>query len=372
MIQLTGRLKTGLKIGIAAALTLFVVAHTSLFNHYMQRKEARLWHLVSGYFKATPTTKVHKISFHLAADIAVLQQLITAATNLCNARGLQLSVKKFYHNQDLALLKGQIEESIDWGTEAIISIGSLSAQNIHTILTKRDIKVPHIFSCIANPMELGISTGKYHTGTHSTGIAEDSSGITDAFFKSFLHVRPDAKKVIILHSLTAPGLRSMIAEMINGFASRSIQAAGVYVSTMEEVARAATNTITRDIDAVIVLRDTLVVSSLQPILKACRAHGTTAFVSDSNSVVNGAVAGCCVEEAELGLLVGEIITKIVLDGIAPEEIPVTYFNTASLCRTYVNQYEMHAQGLHNRKIYDLMTGEGKLEFLRTPPKKIVD
>lgn len=369
-MHLTSRLKTGMKIGIALLVTLFVIAHTSLLNNYMQRKEAKLWSLISGYFKPTPIAKKHKISFHLAADIAVLQQLMTAAVNLCAARGLQLSVKKFYHNQDLALLKAQIEESIDWGTEAIISIGSLSAQNIHTILTKRNITIPHIFSCIANPVELGISTGKYQTGTSSTGIAEDSTGITDAFFKSFLHVRPDAKKVIILHSLTSPGLRAMIAEMINGFAARSIQAAGVYVSTMDEVARAATNVITRDIDAVIVLRDTLVVSSLQPILKACRAHGTTAFVSDSNSVVNGAVAGCCVEEAELGLLVGEIITKIVLDGTAPEEIPVTYFNTASLCRTYVNQYEMHAQGLHNRKIYDLMAGENKLEFLRTPQKQV--
>ncbi len=368
MIQLNNRLKATIKIGAIFMLILGILGHTSLFNHYLQKTESQIWLSIRKYFKMTPLTPQHKISFHLTADVAALQELIHTATELCKARGLNLAVKKFYHYGDLSLLKAQTEESLAWGAEAVISVGGTSAQNIHTLLSKRNAQIPHIFSCVPNPKALGISEGEEYTGTNSTGVAEDPTGLSDAFFKSFMHIRPDAKKIIILHSVTTEAWRTMIADMINGFAERNIQAAGLYASNIEEVARIASTHITRDIDAVIILRDGLVVSALQSILKACRLTGTTTFVSDSHSVKNGAAAGCCVEEADIGLLVGEIIMKVVHDKLPAGQLPITYFNTASLCKTYVNQYEMHAQGMHNRSIYDLMMSEQKLEFLHVPKK----
>ncbi|MDQ5890699.1 MAG: putative tryptophan/tyrosine transport system substrate-binding protein [Candidatus Dependentiae bacterium] len=352
MSQLSRGVRIGITVAFGTSLTLVVLCHTSLLNYCIQQRERWL---------AAPVA--HRISFHLAADVPALQELMTAAVDFCKAQGVNLEVKKFYHHQDLSLLKGQIEESIAWESKAIITIGNVSAQNAHTLLTKRDCPIPHIFTCVSDPVALGISQEKDRTGTHSTGIAEDASGASETCIRSLLHIRPDAKRVLIFHSTTSPMLKNIATDMIKNLATQKIEAGGIAITKLDEISKFSQAYITRDIDIVVLLRDSLVVSGLQTIVKICRMHGVTCITSDSYSVRNGAAAACCVEEAEIGLLVAELILKIVDQGIAPEALPVTYFNTADLCRICINPYEMGKQGLHNRGIYNLMKSPIKLEFI---------
>ena len=359
MIQLNKNMRMGIKI--AFAVTSFLAA--GAFFWQGQNKGRSIWQTITAPFNRTPTPPKHRLSFHLPADIAALQVLINAAIQFCETKGVHLDVKKFYHNQDTALLKGQVEESLAWEAEAIITIGNMSAQNTHAVLTKRESKTPHLFACVADPRVLGISTDQYYTGTTSTGIAEDSSGANDAFIRSVRHVRPDAKKALVFYSNASPTLPSIAAGVMDALEKNNIKTEGVLARNLEELAQLTQSRINRDIDVVVILRDALIVSGLQAVIKACRIHGVTAFASDSNSVRNGAVAGCCIEEGEIGLLLGELIIKVIADKVSAQEIPVTYFNTALLCHTYINPFEMNAQGLHGRGIYDLMKGELKLEFV---------
>jgi putative ABC transport system substrate-binding protein len=367
MIQLHKTIVTGIKVAITTAILLFGLAHTSLFNYVMQKKERAAVQRIMALFKPHAIIPPKKLAVFCPAEIAAIDEMLVAAFDLCSAQGMQLDVKKFYYHGDLALLKGQIEESILWQADACISVGCTPAETAHAVLTKRQSKIPHIFACITDPVELGISTSKYVTGTTSTGTAEDPAGILDGFVRSFKHVRPDARTVLIFTSGNGPQNNQDMTNLIEAFNKHSIAARSIHTANIEEVTKCAQAYITRDIDAVIILRDFVVVSALQSIIKACRMHGVTAFASDSGSVTNGAAAGCCVGEAELGLLLGEIILKVVHHKMPCSEVPITYFTTSQLYRTHVNQFEMHQQGLNNRSIYDLMSGESKLEFLRRRP-----
>ena len=364
MIELTKTMRTGIKIAISILICMVGLAHTSLFNHFMQKKEQAAWQFFMGCFKQSVLSRPNRLAVFMGVNIPAINEMLQAMVDMCQARGMKLELKKFYFNNDLSLLKGQIEEGIAWEARALITVGSVTAQAAHTTLTKRNSQIPHIFACVTDPVQLGISKEKYVTGTTSTGIAEDDTGILNGFEQSFQHVRPDAQKVLIFYSGTSQKAQSNVTNLIRAFAEKKIQAGSVHTATLEEVSRCAQTFITRDIDAVIVLRDFVVVSALESILKVCRIHGTTVFASDSGSVRNGAVAGCCVDEAELGLLLAEIILKVVHQGLPCNKVPITYFTTSRLYRTHVNQYEMHTQGLHNRSIYTLMSGEAKLEFLR--------
>lgn len=360
MIQLNKNMRLGIKIALAATIS-FLLA--GLFVGLSRTKDRSLWQTLAASFNRTPAPAGHRLSLHLPADIPALQVLVNAAIHFCETKGVHLDVKKFYHHQDTALLKSQVEESLAWNAQAIITIGNMSAQNAHAVLTKRESATPHLFACVADPRVLGIGNDQYYTGTTSTGIAEDSSGATDAFIKSLRHVRPNAKRALVFYSNASPTLPSIAAGVMDALKRNNISVAGAVVRNLEELAQVTQARINRDIDVVVILRDALVVSGLQAIIKACRIHGVTAFASDSNSVRNGAVAGCCIEEGEIGLLLGELIIKVVSEKIPVQEIPVTYFNTALLCHTYINPFEMNAQGLHDRGIYDLMKGELKLEFV---------
>lgn len=359
-------IQTGIKIGVALILTFCALAHTALFNYQAQKVELAAFSAIKNRVDHLINKKHgHKVAFHLAADVPALRQLIDSAERFCAAHGVTLDGRRLYHNQDFTLLKAQIEESIERGSEVIVTIGNASAQHTHNILVKRDYQedIPHVFTCVSDPVGLGISKNAEYTGYNSTGISAVENTSNDVFVKSLLHVRPSAKKVLIFYSNTSPHMPHVVATLINLFAQKGVHAAGVITATLDDVQKFAESYITRDIDAVVALRDVVVISGLQAILKACRAHGTTAFVSDSNSVYDGAAAGCCVEEAEIGLMLGELLLKIIEKKEAAAHIPITYFNTALLCRTYINPHEMNAQGLHNRGIYNLMAGDIKLSFL---------
>jgi ABC-type uncharacterized transport system substrate-binding protein len=359
---------TSIKFGFVLAAILFGLAHTALFNYVMQKKERAALTRITQFFTPYASIAPQKLAILCPAAIEAIDEMLTAAFDLCASQGLKIEIKKFYHNGDLALLKSQIEESILWKAKAIISVGGSAAATAHAILTKRESTIPHIFACVSNPVELGLSSDKHYAGPTSTGTAEDVTGILDGFVRSFKHVRPDARSVLIFNGENSPKGHQEIEDLIAAFANQHVTARCIHTATADEVIRASHTYISKDIDAVIVLRDFAVVSAIQSIIKACQVHGVTVFASDSGSVINGAVAGCCVGEAELGLLLGEIILKVVHYKIPCSQIPITYFTTAKLYRTYVNQFEMHRQGLENRSIYDLMSGEAKLEFLRHRPK----
>jgi len=348
MINLDKQLKTHFKIAAATALGVLLLIGLVWAAHTNKKGQV---------------VAAHKISFHLPADVPALQVLINAAISFCQTKGTPLEVKKFYHNQDGTLLKAQVEEALSWDSEAIVTIGNMSAQNTHTILTKRESKIPHLFACVADPRLLGMSDDQYFTKTSSTGIAEDTTGSNDALIRSVRHVRPDAKRGLIFYSNASPTLPTIAASVIGALGDAGIATEGILTKNLEELSYMVQMHVNRDVDIVVILRDALVVSGLQTIIKACRLNGVTAFASDSNSVRNGAVAGCCIEEGEIGLMLGELIIKVIQDKVPAQEIPVTYFNTALLCHTYINPYEMNEQGLHDHSVYDLMKGELKLTFV---------
>jgi ABC-type uncharacterized transport system substrate-binding protein len=367
MIQHHKTLITGIKIAVIVSAVLFGLAHTSLFNYIMQKNERAAIQQVMRLFKPHTIIQPKRIAVFCPAVVQAIDEMLTAAFELCDAQGIQITIKKFYCHGDLALLKNQIEEGILWEADALITVGDTAAATAHAVLTKRNCSIPHIFSCVSDPIGVGISTNKYNAGPYCTGTAEDPEGILDGFVRSFKHVRPDAQTVLIFTSDSGPRSHQDMTDLIAAFARQNISAKSIHTANAEEVAQCAQSYITSDIDAVIILRDFIVINALQSIIKVCEMHKVTAFASDSGSVLNGAAAGCCIGEAELGLLLGEIILKVIHHSIPCDQIPITYFTTSKLYRTHVNQFEMHKQGLHKRSIYDLMSGESKLEFLRHRP-----
>ncbi|MDQ5940372.1 MAG: transporter substrate-binding protein, partial [Candidatus Dependentiae bacterium] len=250
-----------------------------------------------------------------------------------------------------------------WQSEAIISIGITSAQGVHTCLNKRKSTIPHIFTCIQDPVILGISEGKYFTGSNSTGIAENTVGALDIFTNALIHLRPDIKKMVVFHSNT-PLLAERTAELANLLCKKNIKTESVTTSSATEIREFARTKISSDTDVVLLLRDGNMLNNLQEIAKKCRIEGVSCVTSDSKSVTEGAVAAICVEEKEIAILTAKAITRILKTGISAGSIPITYFNTASLYRIYINRHEMNAQGMNNRDIADLLSGNPKVEFVR--------
>ncbi len=313
--------------------------------------------------KKPSSLRTRRVAFMLSDAVSALETLVDTTTKYCALRGLELNVKKFYHYQNNALLKSQIEEAIAWKSEAIISIGITAAQGVHTYLNKRKNTTPHIFTCIPDPVILGISKGKYFTGSNSTGVAENTIGALDVFTNALIHLRPDIKKIVVFHSNT-PLLAERTAELAISLSKKNIRTENVITSNAAEIREFTRTKISPETDVVLLLRDGNMLRNLQEIVKKCRSEGVSCITSDSKSVTEGAVAAICVEEEEIALLTAKTMVKVLKSGISAESIPITYFNTASLYRIYIDRHEMKAQGMDHRNIAELLSGTLKVEFVR--------
>jgi len=310
-----------------------------------------------------PSLAAHKVAFILSNDIPSLRTFIDAVAKNCSDQGLNLEIKTFYHHQSTSLLQGQIDEALMAENKVLISIGAMAAQGIHNHLQKRKSKTPHVFACIAAPTALGISKGKHFTQNNSTGVAEDPAGALATFTDALVRLKPTMKKILVFHS-NSPSLAEKTAELRSILSTKGIQTESVIASTTAEVRNFAHTKISPAIDAVLLLRDSLMLSNLQEIVKRCRIEHVPCVTSDIQSAVEGAVAAICVEETELIRLTVRALVKILRDKIPARRIPIAYFNSADLYAVYVNRQEIVSQGLNPQNLDRLLVlGEPPLKFV---------
>lgn len=310
-----------------------------------------------------PTARGYRISFILSNDVPALQNFITETVKNCEAAGLALVVKKFYHHQDSALLKNQIEEAIMWKSDVLVSIGAIAAQGIKSCLSKRQSPLPHIFTCVPDPLTIGISKGKYFTGDNSTGIAENSAGALEVFANTLATIKPNIKKVAVFHS-KAPLLAEKTEELRLMLLKKGIETESITASTAEEVHEFVHAKISPAVDLVLLLRDGVILGHLQKILRKCRMERVPCIASDPQSAVEGAAAAISVEEKELTKLAAKMIIKVLKGKKSAGSIPIAHFSSAELYKLYVNRRELRAQGMNMKSLAKFfVSGQPQVQFI---------
>ena len=167
----------------------------------------------------------------------------------------------------------------------------------------------------------------------------------DAFVDAMAHVRPTCKNVVVIFSSGLILLEQQAQALRDELEARNISCNLVHVDGVNSVYDKARARISKNTDMVVILRDYVTNSSLQTLVRICSETGSTLFASDAHSVEQGAAAGYCLDEYEIGLLVGEHAAKVLKAPEAVRDIPMMYLQADQLCSLHVNPFAMKKQGI---------------------------
>jgi len=292
--------------------------------------------------QAEPNKKT--IAIFAAADIPAMRRLIAGMKDYVKSTGLECSFITYHYNMNRQLLKMQVEEAIMSDVSLLFAIGTKAAQTAQKVVSTRQSNTPVVFSSICDPVGNGVALSEYQGKENVTGT---SVIITDENVKldHLIALRKNMKNAVILYNPADSNLELCKNTLYRDLVKRGINVRALEIFSGDNIKFKSHGIICEETDAVFILRDYVAIRALPVIRKICRYFSISIFAQDSYSVEQGACAAYCTDDYAVGLIGGEIIRKILIDGKKAHQIPIAYFDVPSMERLMINPFTAKEQGL---------------------------
>ena len=202
--------------------------------------------------------------------------------------------------------------------DVAVGVGTVSALTLSKHAAKRHL--PVVFSSITFPEKSGIVPCVKHPGAFITGVSNYVS--IDAQLAIFRRIQPNLKRLGILYNVGEINSVQLVDVLARACKKIGITLVPQSVTRTADVPQNATKLV-QDCDAVFISNDNTALSSLKSIVKVATKKGIPVYVSDTDAVVQGAVAALGPNQYEIGIQTGEKIAQILNHGPGTE-IPVSF------------------------------------------------
>ncbi|MCL5436961.1 MAG: hypothetical protein M1549_03750 [Candidatus Dependentiae bacterium] len=218
--------------------------------------------------------------------------------------------------------------------DAICTIGTNTTLLINNLRQKRGIKTPQIFAAVPAPQQVGLA----ENSPQLAGVVEENDIATHLDIVSQL--MPRAKHFLLVYCPTSgqvitheKSLMEHVVKRLGGTFS------AVAIFSPSEIPAKTTQFIQRA-DVVVVLKDNVVVTGLDVLLKICNSFGKPVIASDLDSVDRGALSALGVHEEQFGTKAAELTIAILAPksdpapiGFVPADTPTLKLNSP-VCARY--------------------------------------
>jgi putative ABC transport system substrate-binding protein len=251
------------------------------------------------YFTFSPKERAEKvIGVVVPMEHQALNDIVRGLKETLS--GTNTVVKVMNAQGDATLQKTIIQQLMRDRCDVIVPIGTAASQM--TLSLAKECEVV----CLAAEIE------------GQTACLKDQLSAEEAL--NFLHVAfPEIKKITLLYS-SSEKIAAEIPKTIQAAAANGIEVQKLMVQSHSELYTAG-NAIANDSQAIFVLKDHLVVSGIQTVVRQAEKLKIPVMTSDEGSIIGGGAFAIGVKEADIGRQGGQMIQKI-LDG-AQERAPQT-------------------------------------------------
>lgn len=207
------------------------------------------------------------------------------------------------------------DELINMNPEVIVSISTPSTKPIYD---KNQGQIPHVYSFVSFPEEIGIT----ERATNTTGL---SDGVDfDATFMLIKNIVPNLKKIGMVYSDEPNAIISQ-KNIARISAENQVQFIGQAISREDEVKSAAQTILNQGVDAMIVGADGVVVNQVNALVEVTKATKVPLFATDEGSVENGALAAYSVNYEEFGRATAKVTDKVIKNGSTKDIEQIKYY-----------------------------------------------
>lgn len=200
--------------------------------------------------------------------------------------------------------------------------------------------IPIVFTGVTDPVSAGLVKDLQNSGTGNvTGMSDFSP--MDKHVALIREIVPAAKTIGVIYNAGEPNSVVLVDALTAEAAKAGMAVEGASVANSSGVYQAAKSLVGRA-DVVYVPTDNTVVSAMESAVKVCTQNRLPLIVADVDSVDRGAIAAVAVDYYKMGLQTGDMAYRILVEGIAPGDIPVEFLEDLNL---HVNLKAAAAMGV---------------------------
>jgi putative ABC transport system substrate-binding protein len=200
--------------------------------------------------------------------------------------------------------------------------------------------IPIVFTGVTDPVSAGLVKDIQNSGgANVTGMSDFSP--MDKHVALIREIVPAAKTIGVIYNAGEPNSVVLVDALKAEAAKVGMTVEGASVANSSGVYQAAKSLVGRA-DVVYVPTDNTVVSAMESAVKVCTQNRLPLIVADVDSVDRGAIAAVAVDYYKMGLQTGDMVYRILVEGVAPGDLPVEFLEDLNL---HVNKKAAAAMGM---------------------------
>lgn len=229
----------------------------------------------------------------------------------------------FVGNGNRALMRAQAEEIITGEYDLVFAITTVCTLLIKEVAEQRGSKIPIIFGAADDPVGNNIVHSLESSGNNITGVT-DSKDFDEqvALYRLLL---PHIHSMLLVYN-PSPGLIKQRESLQLLCEQKGIMLGLCEILNVSELLTKIESQVHR-YDAVLILKDNMVVSGVETIVQVCDRFKVPLIASDLNSVRKGAALAFGVHEGDYGVEAAYQAIAILRDQVLPKDIPVKIMNS---------------------------------------------
>lgn len=140
---------------------------------------------------------------------------------------------------------------------------------------------------------------------------------------------PSTKTIGVIYNAGEPNSVALVSALRENVAKAGLSLEEATIVNSSGVYQAAKSLIGR-CDVVYIPTDNTAISALESAIKVCTQSQVPLIVGDVDSVARGAIAAVAVDYYKMGLQTGDMVAKILVDGVKPSDMPIEFLNDLKL------------------------------------------
>ncbi len=269
----------------------------------------------AGSETAPASDKVYKIGVDQLMEHAALNDARTGFEEELKALGVNFELDYKNAQGEVPTAALIAEGFVADGVDMIYAIATPAAQAAAQSTTD----IPVLFSAVTDPVEAKIVTSMEQPGGNVTGTI-DAADVT-TLLGVYQMLDPEIKTIGVLYNTSEVNSEVQLKEVQEIAPTLGLAVEAVGINSVNELS-AAMETLIPKIDALYLLSDNLVANSIATVSDLLIENNMISISAEESQVKGGALLTTGHTYYELGKQTAQMAKKILVDGIAPADIPV--------------------------------------------------
>ncbi len=276
----------------------------------------------------------------------------TEATHKAFMQALQKSEKARYEfvvfnaNNEHSKMRSQTEELVNSNVDLIFAIDATCAQLAKKITEKRDNPIPIVFGGVKGPAEIDLVQSEEASGNHLTGVTGISMSLEQRFSIVSM-LKPNIKKVLIVYCPSVYFVEKDSQDIETLLTKKGIAVEKAQIFQTNELVQKVTPFLMQQKrpDLIIILRDNIVSSGADALVKLCNSHNITLFSYHLDHVKKGVAFAIGEFDEDYGIASARLVQEILEKGKHPSQIPIAKLDS-EFYHLMINTKTMKQQNLN--------------------------